>query len=207
MTVKQSVIGKFVGKNRINLLRVFFVFITPVLLFSKSVWDDSGWISETVDMLGIFLIITAVLGRFWAIIYIGGRKSELVFQDGPYSIARHPLYLFSTIGALGFGVMMGSIVLTIILAGVTFIILNATAEKEEHFLRATYGNDYDEYAARVPRIIPKLSLFKTEKTSTFSVGELRNNMFDALVFLGFIPLAEALEIVKKLELIPTFSIY
>ncbi len=205
--MEQSAISKFVGKHRINLLRLSFVIAIPLLLFSKSFWDTGSWVSEVVDMLGLFLVITAVLGRFWSIIYIGGRKSKLVFQDGPYSIARHPLYLFSTIGTVGFGLMMGSIALTVLLAGVTFLILNATAEKEEHFLRATYGNDYDDYAARVPRIIPKFSLFKTEKTSTFSIGELRANMFDALVFLGFIPLSEALEGIKKLEILPTFPIF
>ncbi len=205
--MEQSAIGKFVGKHRINLLRLSFVISVPLLLFSKSVWDTGSWFSETVDMIGLFLIIAAVLGRFWAIIYIGGRKSNLVFQDGPYSIARHPLYLFSTIGTVGFGLMMGSVVLTILLAGITFLILNATAEKEEHFLRETFGGDYDEYAARVPRIIPNFSLFKTEKTSTFSIAELRGNMFDALVFLGFIPLSEALEALKKLETFPTFPIF
>ncbi len=205
--MEQSAIGKFVGTHRINLLRLSFVIAVPLLLFSKSVWDTGNWISETVDMIGLFLIITAVLGRFWAIIYIGGRKSNLVFQDGPYSIARHPLYLFSTIGTVGFGLMMGSIVLTVLLAGVTFLILNSTAEQEEQFLRTTYGSDYDEYAARVPRIIPNFSLFETEKTSTFSIGELRANMFDALVFLAFIPLSEVLEIVKRLEVLPTFPLF
>ena len=205
--MEQSTIGKFVGKHRINLLRLSFVIAIPLLLFSKSVWDTGGWLSEGVDMIGLFLIITAVLGRFWAIIYIGDRKSHLVFQDGPYSIARHPLYLFSTIGTVGFGLMMGSVFLTILLAGITFLILNATAEKEEHFLRDKFGDDYDEYASRVPRIVPNFSLFKTEKTSTFSIAELRNNMFDALVFLGFIPLSEALEALKRLEILPTFPIF
>ncbi len=179
----------------------------PLLLFSQSTRDTGGLISETVDMLGLFLIITAVLGRFWAIIYIGGRKHKLVFQDGPYSIARHPLYLFSTIGTVGFGLMMGSLILTILLAGVTFQILNATAEKEEQFLRSTFGDNYADYAARVPRIIPNFSLFKTEKTPTFSARELRINMFDALVFLAFIPLSEALEGIKTLEILPTFPIF
>lgn len=203
----QSSVGKFVGQHRINLLRLSFVLILPLLIFSETIWREFRWFSEITNMTGLLLVITAVLGRFWSIVYIGGRKSKLVFQDGPYSICRHPLYLFSTIGAVGFGFLLGSIILVFILGGVTFLILNATAEKEERFLRATYGNDYNEYANRVPRIIPKISLFKTEETATFSIGELRNNMFDALVFLGFIPLAKALEIIKELELFQTFPIF
>lgn len=205
--MEQSALGQFIGRNRINLLRLSFILAIPALVFSKPIWNESSWTSEIVNTLGLFLIIAAVLGRFWAIIYIGGRKSTLVFQDGPYSICRHPLYLFSTIGAVGFGLMLGSIVLTVLLGGITFIILNATAEKEEHFLRTTFGSSYDEYAVRVPRIIPKTSLFKTEKTSTFSIAELRNNMFDAFVFLGFIPVATALEKLKVHDIYPTFSIF
>ena len=205
--MEQSAFGKFVGHHRINLLRLSFVLALPALVFSKSIWEEIVWISETADMLGLFSIITAVLGRFWSIIYIGGRKSNLVFQDGPYSMSRHPLYLFSTIGAVGIGLMLGSIALTILLAGLTFVILNATAEKEEQYLRATFGDSYDDYAARVPRIIPKVSLFKTENTVTFSVSELRSNMFDAFVFLGFIPLTEALEHIKELGIFPTFPIF
>ena len=205
--MQQSTLGKFLAHNRINLLRLSFVLAIPALLFSKSIWSESAWIFEITNMLGLFLIFTGVLGRFWAIIYIGGRKSKLVFQDGPYSVCRHPLYLFSTIGTLGFGFMLGSIVLTVLLAGLTFIILNATAEKEEHFLLEMYGNSYDDYAARVPRILPKKSLFKTEENVTFSVTQLRTNMFDALVFLGFIPLAKVLEIIKIQDILPTFPIF
>lgn len=205
--MEQNAASKFVGENRINLLRLSFVLAVPALLFSNPIWIEPTWILEITNMLGLLLIITGVLGRFWAIIYIGGRKSKLVFQDGPYSICRHPLYLFSTIGTVGFGLMLNSIVLTILLAGLTFIILNATAEKEEHSLRKLYGKNYDEYAARVPRIIPNRSLFKTEDKVTFSVVELRTNMFDALVFLGFIPLAKVLELIKAQDVLPSFPIF
>lgn len=116
-----------------------------------------------------------------------------VMQSGPYSICRHPLYLFSTVATLGFTLMLGSLLIAVILGGGVFLILSATAKREEAFLRSEFGAAYDDYAARVPRIWPRVSLFQTEDEVTFSVPQLRRNFRDALVFVGTIPVAEAME--------------
>jgi len=193
--------------RRIAALRIAFVVALPLILFSKSVWMDQHWVFEVMEVTGIALIILAVLGRFWAVLYIGARKNAVVMQDGPYSMMRHPLYLFSTIGVAGFGMMLGSIVLTLVMTALFFTILSITASKEEAFLRAEFGPTYDAYAARVPRIIPRPSLFRTEGEVTFNVRTLRVNLQDALVFLALIPLAEASEMIKDYGLIPTFPLF
>lgn len=194
-------------KRRINTLRVLFALALPAIVFTRSAWDRPDWIFELMEVTGIFLIIAAVLGRFWAILYIGGRKNREVMQDGPYSICRHPLYLFSTMGVVGFGLMLGSLVLTAALGGLAFAILTRTAAREEQFLRAEFGPTYDSYAARVPRIWPRPALFTTRPEVTFRVDTLRGNLFDALVFLSFIPVGDLMEIVKEAQLIPTVAIY
>jgi hypothetical protein len=160
-----------------------------------------------LETVGVFLIIGAVLGRFWSILYIGAVKNKMVMQDGPYSICRHPLYFFSTMGVIGFGLMLGSFILAAVLGGVAFVILSRTAAREEGFLRAEFGPAYEAYAARVPRIWPKLSLFQAEPTVTSSLIAVRTNFFDALVFLAFIPLAEIMEEMKQAALWPTIALY
>lgn len=194
-------------KRRIAALRIAFVAALPIILFSKSVWMDQHWLFELSEVTGIALIIVAVLGRFWSVLYIGARKNAMVMQDGPYSMVRHPLYLFSTIGVAGFGLMLGSVVLTLALTALIFTILSITAAREEAFLRVEFGPAYDAYAARVPRIIPKPSLFRSEREVTFNVYTLRVNLQDALVFLALIPLAEASELIKDYGLIPTFPLW
>ena len=82
-----------------------------------------------------------------------------------------------------------------------------TARKEEAILRGRFGGSYDAYAARVPMILPKPSLFQSPSTITVSVPHLRENLMDALVFLTFIPLAELMEMVKEMNLFPTFPIF
>ncbi len=179
----------------------------PLILFSRSAWLEPEWVFEIMEVLGVSLVIFAVLGRFWSILYIGGRKNKQVMQDGPYSICGHPLYFFSTMGVVGLGLMLGSIVLTVGLGVLTFIILTATANKEEDFLRAEFGDAYGAYEAHTPRIWPKLSLFQTEGEVVFDVNHLKGNFFDALVFLTFIPLAELMEWLKEENLVYTFLIY
>jgi hypothetical protein len=152
-------------------------------------------------------VIAAVLGRFWSILYIGGHKNNTVMQDGPYSVCRHPLYLFSTLGVFGLGLMLGSIVLAMALGGLTLVILSVTARKEEAILRGMFGSAYDIYAARVPMILPKPALFRSPATVTVSVPHLRENLMDALVFLTFIPLAELMEWLKDVNMFPTVPIF
>jgi protein-S-isoprenylcysteine O-methyltransferase Ste14 len=194
-------------KIRIATLRIVFILCMPLIVFSRPVWIDHLWLFEPMEVVGILLIITAVLGRFWAVLYIGGRKNNSVFQDGPYSMMRHPLYTFSTIGVAGFGLMLGSVLLTVALTLVFFLILSVTASKEEGYLRAQFGTAYDDYAARVPRMIPRLQLFKTAPEVTFSVRSLWFNLRDAFVFLGLIPIANLLVMAKANDLWPTFAIF
>ncbi|MDV4169481.1 isoprenylcysteine carboxylmethyltransferase family protein [Rhodovulum sp. FJ3] len=193
--------------RRILVLRLTMAFMIPLILFSRSAWMDPEWVFDIFEVIGIFAIIAGVLGRFWAVLYIGGRKNNMVMQDGPYSVCRHPLYLFSTIATVGFGLMLGSLIVTAILGGVIFMILSITASKEERFLRAEFGAQYDEYAARVPRILPKPSLFATEPRVEFNVTSLRVNLADALVFLSLIPLAELSESLKEAAFWPTFPLF
>jgi protein-S-isoprenylcysteine O-methyltransferase Ste14 len=192
---------------RINVLRGGFVLLLPLVLFSRPVWERTHWLFEVFEVLGVTLLIAGVLGRFWAILYIGGRKNDMVMQDGPYSICRHPLYLFSTLAVAGFGLMLGSLVLTAAFTVLTFLILSQTAAREEGRLRELFGNAYDTYAARVPRILPKLSLFRTEPEVTFRVDHLRQNLMDALVFLSFIPLSEIAKELQEYGWLPTFPIF
>lgn len=153
------------------------------------------------------LIIVGVLGRLWSILYIGGRKNAEIMQDGPYSVCRHPLYLFSTLGVIGFGLMLGSLVLTATMAILLLAIVNGTAQREEAYLKATFGPAYEAYAARVPRFWPRVSNFRTTSEISVSVPTLRSNLRDALVFLVLIPVAEFIEYVHEAAILPTFMIW
>ncbi len=195
------------SRFRVNMLRLAFVAMLPLVVFGWPVWSRDNWAYEVFEVLGTLLLIAGILGRFWSILYIGGRKNQMVMRDGPYSMCRHPLYFFSVLASLGFGVMQGSVVMAILIPLVVYVILSVTAATEERWLRATYGAAYDQYAAEVPRILPDVRLFKTQDDVTFNVGQLRRNLMDALVFLSLIPLTELLRELKEYGVIPVFDLW
>jgi len=191
----------FNQKVRIAVLRTSFLLFIPLIFLVHPMTDES-LLNEVMEQSGLLLVITGVLGRFWSILYIGGHKNTTVMQSGPYSMCRHPLYLFSTLGAVGFGLMLQSLVLAMLISVVIFMILNLTATREEAFLRSEFGSAYDDYAAQTPRIIPNIPKFNTTSEVIFNVRHLKTNFFDALVFIFLIPLAELIEWVHETGALP-----
>ena len=186
---------------RINTLRVSALLMLPLVLIVHPALAET-LAGEAMEQAGILLVVAGVLGRFWSILYIGGHKNRTVVRSGPYSMCRHPLYLSSTIGALGFGLLLESASLAVALTALTFAILMATARREEAYLRQEFGPAYDAYAAVTPAILPDISRFETEDQVTFSPARLRVNFADALVFLGLIPLAELIEGARDSGMLP-----
>ena len=53
---------------------------------------------------------------------------------GPFSITQNPLYFFSTVGAIGVGLMYGSVLAAAALGLASFVVFRVTARKEAEFL-------------------------------------------------------------------------
>ncbi len=194
----------FNQKIRIRTLRIVSALVLlPLLLLTGPMWED-GWPRDITRLIGTLLVVVGVLGRFWAILYIGTRKNKEVMQDGPYSVCRHPLYLSSTLGVAGFGFLLGSFVIAALMTILVFTILNITAGREEAFLRHEFGTAYADYAQNVPRILPRLSGFHTKGEISVQIAPLKMTYQDALVFLGFFPLAVVIDWVRDVSLLPMF---
>lgn len=196
-----------VGRHRITILKIAFLVILPLLVFTRPAYSGDELVHEVAESLGMLFVIAGVLGRFWSTLYSGGRKNQTVVQDGPYSMCRHPLYFFSTVAMIGFGLMTGSLVLLLVITGVTFAVLWNTARNEEEFLRGKFGADYAAFADRVPAIIPNPFLFSTPRMVTFDVTQLRRNLRDAVGFLSLLPIAEFLEFLHESAEFPTIAIW
>ena len=71
-----------------------------------------GAAALVAQAFGFLLVSAAVLGRLWTTLFIAGRKGEQLVVDGPYARARHPLYSWSIVAALGIGLSTRSAILT-----------------------------------------------------------------------------------------------
>ena len=92
-------------------------------------------------------LAVAVVGegiRVWAAGHL--EKSREVTTSGPYRWMRHPLYVGSSILALGIVIAAKSYLLgalAVLYLGTT---ITAAIRSEEAFLRRTFGDAYDRYA-------------------------------------------------------------
>lgn len=74
--------------------------------------------------------------------------------DGVYRFVRHPIYAAVLIGSTAEAVMAARPEPLVGLLGLS-IVLHVKAGYEEGLLRATFGEAYDLYASRVPRLLPR----------------------------------------------------
>jgi protein-S-isoprenylcysteine O-methyltransferase Ste14 len=91
-----------------------------------------------------------------------GRTEPLVVK-GPYQYVRHPLYSGVLLLFLGWWLLLD---LSFILVSTLLLLLwfnFVVAPFEEKELRAMFGEDYEHYAKRVPRIIPFTTRHKKEE--------------------------------------------
>jgi protein-S-isoprenylcysteine O-methyltransferase Ste14 len=83
------------------------------------------------------------------------RKNEALATSGPYAYTRNPLYLGSLLMGLGFAVAGRSWWVGIALVFMFFAIYLPVIRGEEEFLRVKFP-EFEEYARRVPRLLPRL---------------------------------------------------
>jgi protein-S-isoprenylcysteine O-methyltransferase Ste14 len=188
----------------VRKLVLFAIAAIGVVLFAvtESIFPGGGTIHEMIEWAGIVCIVVCILGRTWASLYIGGRKIEEFVQTGPYSLTRNPLYFFSFVGAAGIGAQTGSIVLALICAALAYVVFFVVVRQEEQVLAARYGEAYRGYLSRVPRFIPKPSLWRDEQTLTIRPPRVLMTFADALLFLLAVPLAELFEYLQESGVIP-----
>jgi protein-S-isoprenylcysteine O-methyltransferase Ste14 len=176
------------------------ILLLAVLLFSRSLWP--AFVHEIFEYVGYGLILLCIAGRTWCALYIGGRKKTVLVDDGPYSLSRNPLYLFSLLGGLGIGLQAGNIATGFAFGLFIFAIFNAVIGQEEAFLRARFPAEFAGYAARVPRWGPRLSAWQADDQITVRPHFALLTFRDALWFLVAIPLIEGIEILQNADWLP-----
>jgi protein-S-isoprenylcysteine O-methyltransferase Ste14 len=163
-------------------------------------------VHELIEWLGIILIVACILGRTWASLYISGRKNAELVAIGPYSVARNPLYFFSIVGAAGMGAQTGSVALAAICAALAGLVFHIVVRQEERLLLAKFGKRYRDYMAKVPRFLPKPSLWRDNPTLTIRPPGVLMTFADALPFLLAVPLAEGFEWLQETGIIPVLMV-
>jgi protein-S-isoprenylcysteine O-methyltransferase Ste14 len=115
----------------------------------------------TTVLAGVVLTLLGELIRLWAVHHIGvisrtrsDRLGPLV-ESGPFAIVRNPLYLGNIALWVGFALAASVVWLAPVIVVLLGAEYHAIVRWEESLLEARLGEAYRQYAARVPRWMPK----------------------------------------------------
>jgi protein-S-isoprenylcysteine O-methyltransferase Ste14 len=129
----------------------------PALYWSyrtETNWRDWFWIGAVVNLLGLGFSV-------WARVYLGNNWSRSVtikqnhelITGGPYGLVRHPIYTGLLIGVLGTAIAIGQVRGLVAFAFI-FTSLWFKLRLEERWMRLQFGDVYEQYAQRVPALVP-----------------------------------------------------
>ncbi|MFY9741280.1 MAG: isoprenylcysteine carboxylmethyltransferase family protein [Candidatus Sulfotelmatobacter sp.] len=137
-------------------IRVPLGFVLAVFYFwlARPTWSSL--------LLGLIGIVPGLVIRALASGHV--RKNEALATSGPYAYTRNPLYLGSSLMGTGFGIAARSWWIGLALAVMFFAIYVPVIRDEEAFLREKFP-EFEEYASRVPRMLPRLTPHSDEKYS------------------------------------------
>ena len=177
-----------IQRARKYVLRLGLVLCGCFLLFTDSTWRaQAPNVHDLIGRVGVVLILVCILGRTWCTLYIGGLKKKQLITQGPYSVVRNPLYVFTIIGAAGIGAQAGSMVMVALLGLLVAAVFYYVAVQEQTFLAATFGDDYAAYAERVPLFFPRFSGWQEADQLLVNPFLVRRTFLDASLFLLAIP--------------------
>jgi protein-S-isoprenylcysteine O-methyltransferase Ste14 len=144
-----------------------------VSLFSPPLIRLDSWWHVCVLCAAWITFLTGAVLRFWATLWVGGRKEETLVEDGPYSLLRHPLYVGSLLIGVASGLFLESLDFEILLLFVALVYAAATIPVEEQVMRSRFGAAYEEYASRVPRFWPHLRRARSAPQIWVDVNSLK----------------------------------
>jgi protein-S-isoprenylcysteine O-methyltransferase Ste14 len=127
------------------------------LLKLWSATDMVGWVMVGLTVIGFLFCWWARihLGKLWSG-WITKKEGHRIIDTGPYALVRHPIYTGILFSAIALVVVKGTL---FAVAGAIILIIGywIKARLEERFLGQELGAEaYDDYARRVPMLIPIL---------------------------------------------------
>jgi len=126
-------------------------------------------------LLGGFVGLAGLCLRAYAAGYL--HKQEVLTVTGPYAYTRNPLYLGSSILALGAAIAMYSWISAFLLLLYFAIFYSMVMRREEEELAVRHGAAFTEYARAVPLFFPHLQPARLAGASvgSFSLEQYKKN--------------------------------
>ncbi len=180
----------FFPRYRIIASRVLGLLLLALLLFTQRPFSGSETTRQVLYWLGFVLLIACTLGRLWSLQYLEGYKTRRLVDEGPFSVVRNPLYLFSFAGALGFVLVADHLWVALLVLGAFLLYYPFVVLAEERGLREKLGEEYAEYCSRVNRFLPRWRGYREPEEALIRARRFSRNYLEVVWFLlGFMLLS------------------
>jgi protein-S-isoprenylcysteine O-methyltransferase Ste14 len=156
--------------------------VLAMLSVSASAWPDGEAVDLVMSNLGFVLLVVCAFGRVWSSIFIAGYKNDRLITDGPYSLVRNPLYVFSFIGAVGLGLSAESLMVTGLLILPFLVWYPILVVEEERHLAERHGEAWQAYVAATPRFLPALRRPSQPASYAINTKQVGRAFLDAVWF-------------------------
>ena len=195
--MKKTIVERF--RRRFSLLAG--VLFLALLAVSGNQHQGSA-LYEALIIPALLLVAVGTIGRLWCTTYIGGLKNKELVTDGPYSLWRNPLYVFSFIGYAGILVATRQLLLVPIGLVLFLVYYHFVIGSEERRLRELFGAEFEAYCEKVKVVLPAIGNYWSRPVFDMNPKFYRRAMADAGMFWLVLALVELLHRFKVAQTIP-----
>jgi len=182
--------------------RIFAVLAILLLLVSQPMLPPEAPFRQLMLWVGYLLVIVGAFGRVYCTAFIGGRKNARLVRQGPFSIVRNPLYVFSFLALVGVGLESGMLLVVTLLVTAFIFYYQIVVAKEEAYLATKLGEPYEAYLREVPRWLPDFKLWAEPELVESMPKFLRKTAMDAAIFFLALPAFALIAALQNAQILP-----
>jgi protein-S-isoprenylcysteine O-methyltransferase Ste14 len=190
-------------QRRTRLSQALAVIALLLVGLTESHWEESHpAVASLLYSFGLALAAIGAAGRIWCSFFISGRKDGELVCEGPYSISRNPLYLFSCLGLTGIGLCTETLTYPLVFLLLFGLYYPSILWREERRLEELFGEAYRSYLNRVPRFWPRLALYQEPQRWLSNPRLFRRHILNDICFVWLAALIELIEGLRRIGVLP-----
>ena len=190
-------------KQRTGLSKLVAVLAFILLALTQSHWElQHENVATFLFSTGLGLAAIGATGRIWCSFFISGLKDGELVTEGPYSISRNPLYVFSSIGLVGVGLSTETLTYPLLFLVIFGLYYPGIMAREERRLEELFGESFRQYRQRVPRFWPNAGLYSEPTSWTSNPRLFRRHILSDIWFVWIAAIIELVEGMRNVGWLP-----
>jgi protein-S-isoprenylcysteine O-methyltransferase Ste14 len=189
--------------QRTGLSKLVAALAFIVVALTQSHWElHHENVATFLFSTGLGLAAIGATGRIWCSFFISGRKDGELVTEGPYSISRNPLYVFSCIGLVGVGLTTETLTYPLLFLAIFGLYYPEIMAREERRLEELFGESFRQYRQRVPRFWPNPGLYCEPASWSSNPRLFRRHILSDIWFVWIAAIIEMVEGLRNVGWLP-----